>query len=215
MTTIANPALAGLYKILSWQFVACLQGIRQVPLEPPVERALAKVSKVICPGEHESGKPVTLARIVEEVVAAKYPTQWRLWRYNLQRSPVKILCPAAASMVEGAKAMQEWAGATFSPGAAIRFWIETTLAMESTLKLIAEASPSHQTPRVPPANQKASREGLLAALDNHPGALSAAALEAGISRQRLDQKVKKAIDSGDSAFGKYPPRHYVRKKKIN
>lgn len=124
MTTNVNPSLATLHRLLSYQFVTCLSRVSTVPLEPPIEAALAKVA---------------------EVIGAKRFEQVGRWRARLESSPVQ-LCAAAVSMVQGAKALQEWVDTTCSPGTPQQLWLEIALSLEPILDEIAAA----QLPRVPP-----------------------------------------------------------------
>lgn len=208
MTTIANPALAALTRDLSHQFIACLRGVSQAPLEPQVERALAKIGEVVFRGKQET--PASIA----EAIVADHPKQGGIWRVKLERSPLR-LTETAAALVEAAKFMSQGASDTFSDGAAESPWIELALAMEPTLGRIAEASRNHQTPRVkptkPPANQEVSNEQLAAALKNHPKNRSAAAREVGLAPQTVDARIEAAKDDLTHPLNEFwhPPRRFV------
>lgn len=212
MPAIANSALAALTKALSHQFMACLRGVSEAPLEPAVREALTHVGGVICPGEPASSKAVTPQRIAE-VIAAQHPKLGGIWRVDLERSP-RRLCAAAVSMVEGAKNVQKWVNDTFSPGTPAQLWLEATLAMGPILEQIAEARRSHRPTRAksatPPANQEVSKARLVAALEKHPKNRSAAAREVGLAPQTVDARIE-AAGRDDPDLGRFwrPRRHPV------
>lgn len=205
MMTPVNIPMATLNTLLAHQFTDCLRGIPLVPLDPPVEEALASIGGIVCPGE------VATPAKVAEVIATQYPTRWRLWRFSLKSSPVRRLYPAAGSMVRGAKALQEWVNNTFLPGTPAHVWLEATLSMGAILQMIAEARPHRQTPRTPPANRKVSREELLAALQEHPHNRSAAARRLGISRQAVDARIEAGRDDPKLGVFWHPPRRYTHR----